>query len=148
VSSNPRFLDGHPTVRAFSERLMQKPVPASYGQASYHPEHAFLFTAADGGSRFGRYRSMPEAGEADLSPDEASQQSANFLRQELESRLRNGPVLFRHCQLKETVLKTIPLSLGFLTCMRPCIPLLAKKVLVRVLSLPPGAEISALLALS
>jgi len=65
-----RFLDGHPTARAFIERLMQKPVPASYGQASYHAEHAFLFTAADGMSRFGRYRWIPEAGEAHLSPDE------------------------------------------------------------------------------
>jgi len=91
---------------------------------------------------------MPEAGEAYLSPDEASQRRANFLRQELESRLRNGPVVFRHCQLKETALKTIPLNLRFLACMGPCIPLLAKKVLVRALSLPPGAEISALLVLS
>ena len=76
----PRFLDSHPTARAFLERLMQKPVPASYGQASYHAEHAFRFTAADGMSRFGRYRWMPEAGEAYLSPDEASTRSANFLR--------------------------------------------------------------------
>ena len=91
----PRFLDSHPAARAFLERLMQKPVPASYGQASYHGEHAFLFTAADGRRRFGRYHWRPEAGEAYLSPDEASQRSANFLREELESRLRNGPVEFR-----------------------------------------------------
>jgi catalase len=91
----PRFLGSHPAARAFIERLMQKPVPASYGQAGYHAEHAFRFTAADGTSRFGRYRWMPEAGEAYLSPDEASQRSANFLREELESRLRNGPVEFR-----------------------------------------------------
>ena len=91
----PRFLDSHPAADAFLERLMQKPVPASYGQASYHGEHAFLFTAADGRRRFGRYHWRPEAGEAYLSPDEASQRSANFLREELESRLRNGPVAFR-----------------------------------------------------
>ena len=91
----PRFLDSHPTARAFLARLMQKPVPASYGQASYHGEHAFLFTAADGRRRFGRYHWRPEAGEAYLSPDEASQRSANFLREELESRVRNGPVAFR-----------------------------------------------------
>ena len=91
----PRFLDSHPTASAFLERLMQKPVPASYGQASYHAEHAFRFTAADGMSRFGRYRWRPEAGEASLSPDEASQRSANFLREELESRLQDGPVVFR-----------------------------------------------------
>jgi hypothetical protein len=46
---------------------MQKPVPASYGRASYYAEHAFRFTGADGTSRFGRYRWMPEAGEAYLS---------------------------------------------------------------------------------
>ena len=70
-------------------------MPASYGQASYHGEHAFQFTASDGTSRFGRYHWVPEAGEAYLSPDDASTRNANFLREELESRLRNGPVVFR-----------------------------------------------------
>jgi catalase len=60
----PRFLDSHPATRAFIERLMRKPVPASYGRASYYAEHAFKFTAADGTGRFGRYRWIPEAGEA------------------------------------------------------------------------------------
>ena len=91
----PRFLGNHPAARAFIERLMQKPVPASYGQASYHAEHAFRFTAADGTSRFGRYHWAPEAGEAYLSPDDASARNANFLREELESRLRTAPVVFR-----------------------------------------------------
>jgi len=91
----PRFLNSHPATRAFVERLSQKPVPASYGQASYYSEHAFRFTAADGTSRFGRYRWIPEAGEAYLSPDDAGSRGANFLREELESRLRNGPVTFR-----------------------------------------------------
>jgi catalase len=90
-----RFLDTHPATRAFVERLMQKPVPASYAQAAYFSEHAFRFTAMDGTSRFGRYRWIPEAGEAYLSPDDALKRSANFLREELESRLRNGPVVFR-----------------------------------------------------
>jgi catalase len=74
---------------------MQKPVPASYGQASYFGEHAFLFTAADGSSRFGRYRWVPEAGEAYFSPNDASKRSANFLREELENRLKATPVVFR-----------------------------------------------------
>ena len=60
----PRFLEKHPATAAFIQRLTQKPVPASYGQSSYHGEHAFKFTAADGTSRFGRYHWMPEAGEA------------------------------------------------------------------------------------
>jgi len=90
-----RFLDGHPATRTFLERLTQNPVPASYGRASYFAEHAFLFTAADGTSRFGRYRWTPEAGETYISPDDASKRSANFLREELESRLHTGPIVFR-----------------------------------------------------
>jgi len=38
---------------------------------------------------------MPEAGEAYLSPDDANKRSAHFLREEVENRLRNGPVAFR-----------------------------------------------------
>jgi catalase len=91
----PRFLETHPATVAFIERLTQKPVPASYAQAAYFSEHAFRFTAADGTSRFGRYRWIPEAGEAYLSLDDANKRSGSFLREELESRLRNGPVLFR-----------------------------------------------------
>ena len=74
---------------------MQKPVPASYGRARYYAEHAFKFTGADGASRFGRYRWMPEVEEAYLSPDDASTRSKNFLREELEGRLSNGSVAFR-----------------------------------------------------
>ena len=91
----PRFLAGHPAARGFVERLMKKPVPASYAQATYHAEHAFRFIAANGTSRFGRYRFVPQAGEAFLSPDEAGKRSPSFLREELEGRLRTGPAAFR-----------------------------------------------------
>ncbi len=91
----PRFLAGHPAGRAFVERLMKRAVPASYAQVTYHAEHAFRFTAADGTSRFGRYRLVPQAGEAFLVPDEAGKRSPSFLREELEGRLRTGPVAFR-----------------------------------------------------
>jgi catalase len=91
----PRFLESHPATRAFIERLMQKPIPASYGQTCYFGEHAFKFTAADGSSRFGRYRWVPEAGEAYLSPDDAGKRDPNFLREELDGRLKKDPVAFR-----------------------------------------------------
>ncbi len=90
----PRFLASHRATGAFLGRLGQKPVPSSYGQASYHGEHAFLFTAANGTSRFGRYHWIPEAGEAYLSPDDAGKLSPNFLRDEMEQRLQKGPVAF------------------------------------------------------
>ena len=91
----PRFLAGHPAGRAFVERLMKKPVPASYAQVIYHAEHAFRFTAANGTSRFGRYRFIPLAGEAFLSPDDAGKRAPAFLNDELAGRLRQGPVAFR-----------------------------------------------------
>jgi catalase len=91
----PRFLGGHPAAAAFIARLMKRPVPASYARTRYYAEHAFRFTAADGTSRFGRYRWIPEAGEAFIPPDDAGTRSPNFLRDELESRLRSGPAAFR-----------------------------------------------------
>jgi catalase len=91
----PRFLQSHPATRAFIERLTQRPVPASYSQTTYYAEHAFLFTAADGTSRFGRYRWVPEAGEVYLAPDDASKLSPNFLREDLEKRLQRTPIFFR-----------------------------------------------------
>lgn len=91
----PHFLASHPATGAFLGRVGQKPVPSSYGQASYHGEHAFLFTAADGASRFGRYHWIPEAGEAYLAPDNASKLDPNFLRAELDQRTKKGPVALR-----------------------------------------------------
>ena len=91
----PRFLSSHPFARAFVERLMKRPVPASYAQTIYYAEHAFRFTSADGASRFGRYRFVPQAGEALLSPDDAMKRNPSFLRDELEARLRTGPAVFR-----------------------------------------------------
>jgi catalase len=91
----PRFLAAHPAGRGFVERVMKRPVPASYGQTTYFAQHAFRFTAQDGTSRFGRYRFVPEAGESFLTPDDAGKRGPNFLREELESRLRTGSVAFR-----------------------------------------------------
>jgi len=90
-----KFLSTHPAAAAFVGRLMEKPIPASYAQSRYHAEHAFRFTAGDGTSRFGRYHFVPEASEAYLSPDDASKRAPDFLREELDSRLRRGPAAFR-----------------------------------------------------
>jgi len=91
----PRFLQNHPATAAFIGRLMQKPIPVSFVQTMYHGIHAFRFTAADGSSRFGRYRFIPEAGEAYLNPEEAGTRDANFLSAELKARLAKGPAAFR-----------------------------------------------------
>jgi catalase len=91
----PKYLGKRPYAAGFIQRLMQKPIPASYARAAYHAEHAFRFTAADGASVFGRYHFLPEAGEAYLTPEEGGKRTPGFLREELEARLKNGPVAFR-----------------------------------------------------
>jgi catalase len=91
----PKFVASHPAVGAFVGRLMQKPVPASLAQATYFAINAFRFTAADGSSRFGRYRWVPEAGGALLNPEEAGKRDPNFLHAELKTRLAKGPATFR-----------------------------------------------------
>jgi catalase len=91
----PKFIQSHPAVGAFVGRLMQKPVPVSYAQATYFGINAFRFTAADGSSRFGRYRWIPEAGEAFLNPEEGGKRDPNFLSAELKTRLAKGPASFR-----------------------------------------------------
>jgi catalase len=101
-------------AKAFIGRLMAKPIPASYAQATYHSEHAFRFMAADGSSRFGRYHWVPEAGEALLTPEVGSQRGPNFLREDLAERLARGPVAFR-LSLQVAVImirRTIPLPLA------------------------------------
>ena len=90
-----QFIQSHPATQAFIGRLMQKPVPASYAQASYHAQHAFRFTAADSVRRFGRYLFIPEAGESFMTSEEGAKRGPDFLREELAGRVARGPVVFR-----------------------------------------------------
>lgn len=89
------FLSTHPATQGFLERLMARAVPASYARVPYHAEHSFMLVARDGSERWIRYHWAPEAGEAYLPPQKASGYDADFLRQELENRLKGGPVTFR-----------------------------------------------------
>jgi len=73
-----RFLAGHPAGRA-SSSADEEAVPASYAQTIYHAEHAFsLQPPWSGTSRFRRYRFVPHAGEAFLSPDDPASEARAF----------------------------------------------------------------------
>jgi catalase len=89
------FLIRHPEAEAaFTETLTGKP-PASLASLRYNGLHAFRWLDAEGGSRFVRYHWLPEAGEATLDGEEARALGRDYLRPELESRLAQGPVVFR-----------------------------------------------------
>ncbi len=86
------FLGSHPAAMAFVQPM---PVPSSFARQSYFAISAFRFTNKDGVSQYGRYRILPEAGEAHLDEATAKAKGANFLFDELTQRISAGPVSFQ-----------------------------------------------------
>jgi len=86
-----RHREALPAVRGFQA---QKP-PASYATVVYNSIHSFRWLDADGGERFVRYRWVPEAGEESITKEEAKSRGADYLQDEIRTRLEQGPVRFR-----------------------------------------------------
>jgi catalase len=87
------FLAAHPAALAFVQA--PKPIPSSFARESYFTVTAFKFTAADGSTRFGRFRVRPEGGNDYLDASAAAAKSANFLMDEIAERVLKGPVKLR-----------------------------------------------------
>ena len=88
-----QFLGAHPAAAAFTQ--IPKPIPTSFARESFFAVSAFKFTNADGGSRYGRYRVLPAAGNEYLGEAEAAARSPNFLFDEIKERVAKEPVRFR-----------------------------------------------------
>jgi catalase len=86
------FLAAHPRAKRFVES--PRPIPSSFAREAYFAVTSFGFTNAEGLSRHGRFRILPEGGTEYLSSEEAAARSANFLVDEIGPRLARGP--FRH----------------------------------------------------
>ncbi|RMI27090.1 catalase [Pseudoroseomonas wenyumeiae] len=82
-----------PAVRRFLDT--PKPPPASYASENYFGVTAFVFVDAAGRRRHGRYRILPQAGAAWLTPEAAAAREPGYLAAELRSRLAAGPVALR-----------------------------------------------------
>jgi catalase len=87
------FLSGHPAAAAFLAE--PRPVAVSYGTQSFFGVNALKFTNAQGISKFGRYRIVPEAGPAYVSDDEAAKRPATALADNLRASIEKGPVKFQ-----------------------------------------------------
>jgi catalase len=87
------FLASHPAAKTFAEA--PKPIPSSFARQAFFAVTAFKFTSAEGTSRFGRFRCVPEAGTEFLTPEQAATKTSDFLVAELSHRLSKGPVKFR-----------------------------------------------------
>ena len=75
--------------------LQHQPAVVSFAQVSYRPLHTFSFANAAGVARWARYHWEPEAGVAGQPLDQLEKQAKEYLYEELEGRLRGGPVAFR-----------------------------------------------------
>jgi catalase len=85
-----RFLAAHPAALEFVQT--PKPMPASFAKAAYFAVNAYLFTNAEGASRYGRYRIRPDGGAEYLDNSSAAAAAPDFLFDEIRQRLGNGPV--------------------------------------------------------
>ena len=88
-----QFLGAHPEALAFVQ--IPKPIPTSFAKESFFAVSAFKFTNSNGGSRYGRYRVLPVAGNEYLDQTRAAAQPPNFLFDELKRRIAKEPVEFR-----------------------------------------------------
>lgn len=88
VMRHPHFLT---TLPANAPAL--KP-PESYATVRYYAIHAYQWVAADGSTRYVRYRFVPEAGVHTISGKAARRLGPDYLRDELLARLERGPIRF------------------------------------------------------
>jgi len=86
------FLATHPNARRFVET--PKPIPTSFAREAFFAVTSFRFTNAEGASQHGRIRIRPDEGTEYLTDAEAARKSANFLFDEIDSRLAKGPFRF------------------------------------------------------
>src|SRR6266478_3210189 len=88
-----KFLSTHPAASAFV--TTPRPVAVSYGTQPFFGVNAFKFTNAQGTSKFGRYRIVPESGPAYVSDEEAAKRPPNALADNLRVSLEKELVKFR-----------------------------------------------------
>ena len=84
------FLGSHPKALAFVQT--PKPIPTSFAHESFFAVNAFRFIDAAGAERHVRYHIQPDAGNEYLSAEDAAAKGANFLMEELATRLASGPI--------------------------------------------------------
>ena len=87
------FLGSHPAALAFVQT--PKPFPSSLARETYFGVTAFAFTNADGETKFGRYRIIPEQGNDYVTGEEAGRLSANYHFDEIAERVAKGSIRFK-----------------------------------------------------
>ena len=86
------FLASHPAALAFVQA--PKPFPSSLARDTYFAVTAFAFTNAEGQTRFGRYRIVPEQGNDYLADAQVAALPPNYHYDELAERVTKEPIRF------------------------------------------------------
>ncbi len=86
------FVQEHPETQTAFGFLMFSEAPASFANCTFFGIHAFKLTAPDGTERYVRYQWIPDAGPATLSDDETRALGRDYLGEEFERRVSEGPV--------------------------------------------------------
>jgi catalase len=87
------FLGSHPAALAFVQA--PKPAPVSFATEAYFGVTAFEFTNAEGVSKFGRYRIVPEAGLEHLDDAATAAKTPDYLFDEIKERIAKGAVSYK-----------------------------------------------------
>ena len=87
------FLMAHPLALKFVQDNQVK--PASFATEAFYSNNSFVFVNKNGVKQPGRYQILPAAGTKHLSDAEAKVRSADYLFQDLKTRLATGPIQFR-----------------------------------------------------
>jgi catalase len=91
----PAYLVRHPEmINPLRVNLPALKVPQGYATLAYYGVHAFRWIAADGSTRYVRYRWVPLDGDLRLGAREARSRGRDFLQQELPGRLARGTANF------------------------------------------------------
>jgi catalase len=88
-----QFLGSHPAALRFVQT--PKPFPSSLARDTYYGVTAFRFINANGESRYGRYRIVPESGNDYLSESAVTKLGAVYHYEELRSRVKQAPIRFK-----------------------------------------------------
>ncbi|MEP6907066.1 MAG: catalase family peroxidase [Pseudoxanthomonas sp.] len=86
------FAAAHPESVKFANWAKTAPWPTSFANTDYNGVNAFRFVDAKGGSRYVRWSMRPQAPFAAMTPGQRKAASADFLSQDLQARLAQGPL--------------------------------------------------------
>ncbi len=88
-----QFVTSHPLALKFVQD--NQVIPASFATEAFFSNDSFLFVNKKGVKQAGRYQMLPVAGTKKLTAEEARTKPANFLIQDLKTRLESRPVKYR-----------------------------------------------------